>query len=84
MEASERVLAFIRRQKGLENVEIIDRASEVGVRETYRVVGEKPLPKKRIWQAMYTMMPLLGRIGWSTNTTPVKVLPVWFSMRKTV
>lgn len=46
VEASERVLAFIRRQKGLENVEIIDRASEVGVRETYRVVGEKTITEE--------------------------------------
>lgn len=46
VEASERVLAFIRRQKGLENVEIMDRASEVGVRETYRVVGEKTITEE--------------------------------------
>lgn len=46
VEASERVLAFIRRQKGLENVEIIDCASEVGVRETYRVVGEKTITEE--------------------------------------
>ena len=46
VEASERVLAFIRRQKGLENVEIIDRACEVGVRETYRVVGEKTITEE--------------------------------------
>lgn len=46
MEASERVLKFIRRQKGLENVEIIDRASEVGVRGTYRVVGEKTITEE--------------------------------------
>ena len=46
VEASERVLAFIRRQKGLEDVEIIDRASEVGVRETYRVVGEKTITEE--------------------------------------
>lgn len=46
IEASERVLAFIRKQKGLENVEIIERASEVGVRETYRVVGEKTITEE--------------------------------------
>ena len=43
IEARERVLAFIRSQKGLENVEITDCAPEVGVRETYRVVGEKTI-----------------------------------------
>ena len=43
VEASERVLAFIRKQKGLEEVEIVERANEVGVRETYRVVGEKTI-----------------------------------------
>ena len=46
VEASERVLAFIRKQKGLEDVEIIERASEVGVRETYRVVGEKTITEE--------------------------------------
>ena len=46
IEASERVLAFIRKQKGLEQVEIVERASEVGVRETYRVVGEKTITEK--------------------------------------
>ena len=43
VEARDRVLAFIRRQKGLENVELVASASEVGVRETYRVVGEKTI-----------------------------------------
>ena len=46
VEASERVLAFIRKQKGLEQVEIVERASEVGVRETYRVVGEKTVTEQ--------------------------------------
>lgn len=46
VEASERVLAFVRKQKGLEQVEIIERASEVGVRETYRVVGEKTITEE--------------------------------------
>lgn len=41
IEARDRVIAFIRRQKGLEQVEVTHSASEVGVRETYRVVGEK-------------------------------------------
>ena len=40
-EARDRVLAFIRRQKGLENVHLVHSANEVGVRETYRVMGEK-------------------------------------------
>ena len=43
IEARDRVLTFIRRQKGLENVELVACASEVGVRETYRVVGEKTI-----------------------------------------
>ena len=43
VEARDRVLAFIRRQKGLENVELVASASEVGVRETYRVIGEKTI-----------------------------------------
>ena len=43
IEARDRVLTFIRRQKGLENVELVASASEVGVRETYRVVGEKTI-----------------------------------------
>lgn len=42
-EARDRVIAFIRKQKGLENVEVIHSASEVGVRETYRVIGEKTI-----------------------------------------
>lgn len=41
VEARNRVLAFIRRQKGLENAEVVSSATDVGVRETYRVVGEK-------------------------------------------
>ena len=41
-----RVLAFIRKQPGLENVEVVRAASEVGVRETYRVVGEKTVTEK--------------------------------------
>lgn len=46
IEARDRVLAFIHRQKGLENVRLIASASEVGVRETYRVVGEKTITEK--------------------------------------
>ena len=46
LEARDRVLAFIHRQKGLENVRLISSASEVGVRETYRVVGEKTITEK--------------------------------------
>lgn len=45
-EARDRVLAFIRRQKGLEHVELVSSASEVGVRETYRVVGEKTVTEQ--------------------------------------
>jgi hypothetical protein len=45
-EAMERVLAFVRRQKGLENVEVTSSASEVGIRETYRVVGEKTITER--------------------------------------
>jgi len=36
-----RLLRFIRRQPGLEKATVTHAASEVGVRETYRVVGEK-------------------------------------------
>lgn len=43
IEAQDRVLAFIRRQKGLEDVTILSSAAEVGVRETYRIVGEKTI-----------------------------------------
>lgn len=43
IEARDRVLAFIRRQKGLEDVTVVASAAEVGVRETYRVVGEKTI-----------------------------------------
>lgn len=46
VEARDRVLAFIRRQKGLENVELVASASEVGVRETYRVIGEKTVTEE--------------------------------------
>ena len=46
LEARDRVLAFIRRQKGLENVELIHSASEVGVRETWRIVGEKTVTEE--------------------------------------
>ena len=45
-EAMDRVLAFVRRQKGLENVKVTSCASEVGVRETYRVVGEKTITEE--------------------------------------
>ena len=46
IEARDRVLAFIRRQKGLENVQLVSSASEVGVRETYRVIGEKTITEE--------------------------------------
>jgi len=46
IEARDRVMAFIRRQPGLENVELVRSAGEVGVRETYRVVGEKIITEK--------------------------------------
>jgi len=46
LEARDRVLAFIRRQKGLENVQLIHSASEVGVRETWRIVGEKTVTEE--------------------------------------
>ena len=52
IEARDRVLAFIRRQKGLENVELIASASEVGVRETYRVVGEKTITEQDYLQGL--------------------------------
>lgn len=45
-ELRDRVIAFIRRQPGLEHVEVIASASEVGVRETYRVVGEKTITEE--------------------------------------
>ncbi len=45
-EARDRVLAFIHHQKGLEHVELISSASEVGVRETYRVIGEKTVTER--------------------------------------
>ncbi|MBR4561330.1 MAG: FAD-dependent oxidoreductase [Bacteroidales bacterium] len=52
IEARDRVLAFIRRQKGLENVELLSSASEVGVRETYRVVGEKTITEQEYLQGL--------------------------------
>lgn len=36
-----RVIRFIRRQPGLEKAAVVSASPEVGVRETYRVVGEK-------------------------------------------
>ncbi|MBR2938645.1 MAG: FAD-dependent oxidoreductase [Kiritimatiellae bacterium] len=36
-----RVLRFIRRQPGLEKAAVVSASPEVGVRETYRIVGEK-------------------------------------------
>ena len=42
-ETRDRVIAFIRRQPGLEHIEVTSSASEVGVRETYRVIGEKTI-----------------------------------------
>lgn len=52
IEARDRVLAFIRRQKGLENVELESSANEVGVRETYRVVGEKTITEEDYLQGI--------------------------------
>jgi hypothetical protein len=52
IEARDRVLAFIRRQKGLENVELESPANEVGVRETYRVVGEKTITEEDYLQGI--------------------------------
>ncbi len=52
IEARDRVLAFIHRQKGLENVDLIASASEVGVRETYRVVGEKTITEQEYLQGL--------------------------------
>lgn len=36
-----RILRFVRRQPGLEKATVVSSAPEVGVRETYRIVGEK-------------------------------------------
>lgn len=52
IEARDRVLAFIHRQKGLENVELVSSAREVGVRETYRVVGEKTITEQDYLQGI--------------------------------
>jgi len=52
IEARDRVLAFIKRQKGLENVELVSSAKEVGVRETYRVVGEKTITEQDYLQGI--------------------------------
>ena len=45
-EAMLRVLRFLRRQPGLENATVVSAAPEVGVRETYRVVGEKTVTQE--------------------------------------
>ena len=42
-EVRNRVIAFVRRQPGLEHIEVTSSASEVGVRETYRIIGEKTI-----------------------------------------
>lgn len=52
IEARNRVLAFIHRQKGVEDVELVSSAREVGVRETYRVVGEKTITEKDYLQGI--------------------------------
>ena len=52
IEARDRVLAFIRNQKGLENIELVSSAREVGVRETYRVVGEKTITEQDYLQGI--------------------------------
>jgi hypothetical protein len=52
IEARDRVLAFIRRQKGLEDVELVSSAREVGVRETYRVIGEKTITEQDYLQGI--------------------------------
>lgn len=41
-----RILRFIRRQPGLERATVVSAAPEVGVRETYRVVGEKTVTEE--------------------------------------
>ena len=60
-EAMERVLSFIRKQPGLENVEVTHAASEVGVRETYRVVGEKTVTE----QEYLSGVPAEDALSWS-------------------
>ena len=45
-EARDRVIAFIKKQPGLEGVEVTRSAQEVGVRETYRVIGEKVITEE--------------------------------------
>ena len=52
IETRDRVLAFIHRQKGLEDVELVSSAREVGVRETYRVVGEKTITEQDYLQGI--------------------------------
>lgn len=51
-EALQRVITFIRKQKGLENVVITHHANDVGVRETYRVVGEKTITEADYLQGL--------------------------------
>ena len=41
-----RILRFVRRQPGLEKATVVSAAPEVGVRETYRVVGEKTVTEE--------------------------------------
>lgn len=60
-EAMERVLSFIRKQPGLESVEVTHSASEVGVRETYRVVGEKTVTE----QEYLSGVPAEDALSWS-------------------
>lgn len=61
VEAMNRVLAFIRKQPGLENVELVRAASEVGVRETFRVVGEKTVTEKEYLDGI----PAEDALSWS-------------------
>ena len=61
IEAMDRVLAFIRKQPGLEDVEVVRAASEVGVRETYRVVGEKTVTEQEYLDGI----PAEDALSWS-------------------
>ncbi len=61
IEAMDRVLAFIRKQPGLEDVEVVRAASEVGVRETYRVVGEKNVTEQEYLDGI----PAEDALSWS-------------------
>ncbi len=61
VEAMNRVVAFIRKQPGLENVEVVRAAREVGVRETCRVVGEKTITESEYLSGI----PSEDALSWS-------------------